>query len=370
MTKLSEKLPQGPMQTGEGRISAYLCFLLGALSLLGVLAFMFPSYLTTPQLREAYDPAHMRGLIAAGLIASAGFGVFSLRTKSDAVYVLTGFACCIVAMMLGGPDVAQGIIEPGALYIGLDWFIIGLLSTGAGFIILEKLVPLRPEQPILREDWLLDMKHFLFFHLAIGFFLFVANFVVHEWYSWFVIPGLGELVRSLPFPVQFFLILVVVDFAQYWVHRLYHTNGFFWRVHSVHHSAEHMDWMASSRLNFIEPMITRTLGLIGISTFGFEQGPINAYIIFIGFHATFIHANCGIDFSKIEWLFVSPKHHHWHHAKAEEAINTNFAVHLAIFDRLFGTLYLPKEWPDAYGVVGVAPPKSIVKQQLHPFAVH
>ena len=368
MTSFSEKLPRGPMIVGEGRISAYLCLLLSALSLMGVFAFMFPSYLTTPQLREAYDPAYMRAVMAVGLTASAMFGAFALWKKADRRFAVAGLALGAAAMLLGGPDVAQGDVEPGALYIGFDWFIIGLLSTGGVFILVEKIAPLRRDQPILRENWLLDMKHFLFFHLLIGFFLFAGNYIVHEWFSWAIIPGLGAFVRSLPFAVQFFLILAVVDFAQYWVHRLYHTNGFLWRVHSVHHSAEHMDWMASSRLNIIEPLITRTLGLIGISLVGFEQGPINAYIIFIGFHATFIHANCGIDFSIVEWLFVSPKHHHWHHAKADAAINKNFAVHLAIFDRLFGTLYLPKEWPDEYGVVGDAPPNSIVRQQLHPFA--
>lgn len=367
MTSLSDKLPRGPMKAGEGQISAYLCLLLSALSLIGVFAFMFPSHLTTPQLREAYDPEHMRTLMALGLTASAMFGAFALRKKTDRRFALIGLALAAIAMLLGGPNVAQGAIEPGALYIGVDWFIIGLLSTGSIFILIEKLAPLRRDQPILRDDWLLDMKHFLFYHLTIGFFLFVGNYIVHDWFSWAIIPRLGEFVQSLPFAVQFFLILAVVDFAQYWVHRLYHSNAFFWRVHSVHHSSEHMDWMASSRLNIIEPLISRTLGLIGISVVGFEQGPINAYIIFIAFHATFIHANCGVDLSKVEWLFVSPKHHHWHHAKAEEAINKNFAVHLSVYDRLFGTHYLPKEWPDEYGVVGEAPPNSIVKQQLHPF---
>tara|TARA_R110001606_G_scaffold111044_6_gene237403 strand:- start:779 stop:985 length:207 start_codon:yes stop_codon:yes gene_type:complete len=64
---------------------------------------------------------------------------------------------------------------------------------------------------------------------------------------------------------------------------------------------------------------------------------------------------------------VTPKFHHWHHAKAEEAINKNYAVHFSFFDRLFGTYYLPEEWPDSYGVVHGAPPTGLVNQQLHPF---
>ena len=59
MTKLLPKLPQGKLKFGEGRISAYLSFLLGILSLLGVFAFMFPAYLTTPDMRHTYDPEHI-----------------------------------------------------------------------------------------------------------------------------------------------------------------------------------------------------------------------------------------------------------------------------------------------------------------------
>ena len=368
MMKLLPRLPEGAQHAGEGKISAYLCFLLGLLSLLGCLAFLFPSVLTTPNLREAYDPAILRGVMAASLAASAGFGAFALFRKAERRFAVAGLALCAAAMLLGGPDVAVGKIEPSEFYVGLDWFIIGLLTTGGAFILLEKLAPLRRDQPVLRDKWLLDMKHFFLFHMSIGFFLFTTNYFVHEWFSWAILPGVGAFIRTLPSLVQFALIILAVDFAQYWVHRLYHENGFFWRVHAVHHSAEHMDWLASSRLNFIEPLITRTSGLLMLSIFGFEQGPINAYILFIGFHATFIHANCGIEFGWLEKIFVTPKHHHWHHAQDEAAMNKNYAVHIALLDHLFGTFYLPKEWPAAYGVIGEQPPASLIRQQLYPFS--
>ncbi|MEO1014497.1 MAG: sterol desaturase family protein [Pseudomonadota bacterium] len=349
-------------------MAAALCALFGLLSLMGVLAFRFPALLTTPHLRATYDPDHLRILMAAGLIVCAGCGAFALYKRASLALAFLGLAAAAACLALGGPAVAIGELKPTPFYIGLDWFVIGLLTTGGAFVLIEKLAPLRREQPVLREDWTLDLKHFFMFHRLIGFYLFAGNYIVHEWFSWMIIPGVGGAVRELPFLVQFLLILVAVDFAQYWVHRLYHSPGFFWRVHSVHHSAEHMDWLASSRLNVIEPLITRTLGLLAIAVCGFDQGPINAYILFIGFHATFIHANCGIEFAALERFFVTPKHHHWHHAKDEEAINKNFAVHLSIFDRIFGTYYLPKAWPEAYGVVGEAPPKSLARQQLHPFA--
>lgn len=364
--RLLPHLPKGHFKIGEGRLSGWLCFLLNAMVLMSVFAFMFPAYLTIPELRETYNPDLFRAMMAGGLILASGFGAFAIYKQSERRFAWAGLAMGAIAMLLGGPGVAVGDLSSSPIYIGLDWFVIGLITTGGSFILLEKMSPLRREQPILREDWALDMKHFLFFHLLLGFFLLFGNTVVTELFSWAVLPEIGAFISSLPFLVQFGLILLTIDTLQYGAHRFYHETNFGWRIHSVHHSTEHMDWLASSRLNIIEPLITRTLGLIGLAVMGFDQGPINAYIIFVGFHATLIHANCSINFDWIDWLLVTPKYHHWHHAKTEEAVNKNYAVYLTFLDRIGGTRYCPKEWPEAYGVLDGEPPKTLMGQQLHP----
>ena len=61
----------GPFRFGEGKISGWISVVLGALSVLGVLCFRFPDYLTTPQLRAAYRVDEMRYLLAGGMIFSA-----------------------------------------------------------------------------------------------------------------------------------------------------------------------------------------------------------------------------------------------------------------------------------------------------------
>ena len=98
-----------------------------------------------------------------------------------------------------------------------------------------------------------------------------------------------------------------------------------------------MDWLAGSRLNVLEALITRTLGLVIISNLGFGQGPISAYIIFVAFHSTFIHANFGLNLRWMESLFVTPKYHHWHHSDAVEAVNKNYAIYFTFIDKIFGT---------------------------------
>jgi len=367
MPRLLPKLPNGKLKAGEGHISAYMSFILGALSLLGVLAFMFPAFLTTPDIRQAFNPDYYRLLMTGGLILSTGFGAFALFRQAERRFAWCGILFALITMVLGGPSVAVGDLTPSALYIGVDWLIIGFISTASLFVLMEKLAPLRPNQPVFRNEWILDMKYFIFYHLAIGFFLITGNFVVHNWFDWLQLPITSQFISELPFLVQFGLLILFIDIMQYAVHRLYHETKFFWKIHSVHHSTETMDWLASSRLNFLEALITRTLGLLIISSLGFAQGPINAYLIFVGFHATFIHANIGLNLRWLEWLLVTPKYHHWHHADTVEAVNKNYAVYLTFIDKVFGTQYNPKHWPEGYGIIDGRPPEGLFRQQIYPF---
>src|SRR3546814_7854995 len=48
-------------------------------------------------------------------------------------------------------------------------------------------------------------------------------------------------VASLPWIVQFVVVLVASDMAQYWFHRSFHRYPFLWGFHAVHHSAKSMD---------------------------------------------------------------------------------------------------------------------------------
>ena len=56
-------------------------------------------------------------------------------------------------------------------------------------------------------------------------------------------------------------------------------------------------------------------------------------------------------FGPLRWLMATPQFHHWHHGAEREAVDKNFAVHLPVLDRLFGTCYLPGDrWPASYGL--------------------
>jgi sterol desaturase/sphingolipid hydroxylase (fatty acid hydroxylase superfamily) len=57
---------------------------------------------------------------------------------------------------------------------------------------------------------------------------------------------------------------------------------------------------------------------------------------------------------------VTPEYHHWHHAGEREHLNHNFSG-LPVIDAMFGTLHLPKRWPESYGI-DEAQPESYLDQ--------
>ena len=55
----------GALKRGHGLISGVIALSLAILCFLGVLAFHFPEYLTTPQLRKSYNVDMIRNIMLA-----------------------------------------------------------------------------------------------------------------------------------------------------------------------------------------------------------------------------------------------------------------------------------------------------------------
>ena len=129
-----------------------------------------------------------------------------------------------------------------------------------------------------------------------------------------------------------------------------------------------LDWIAGSRLHLVDVVVTRAFTLIPIVLLGFAPAAVYAYLVFVSFHAVFIHANVRFRGGWLERVLVMPRFHHWHHSAAPEAVDTNFAVHMPWIDRLFGTYYMPDDrWPEEYGIAGDPVPDGYLAQFVEPF---
>ena len=129
-----------------------------------------------------------------------------------------------------------------------------------------------------------------------------------------------------------------------------------------------MDWLAGSRMHLVDVVVTRALAFVPLYVLGFAEPAVYAYLVFVSFHAIFVHANVRFTFGRLADIVGTPRFHHWHHSAEPEAVDKNFAIHLPVIDRVFGTLYLPhRAWPAAYGIAQSRVPESYLAQLVFPF---
>ncbi len=360
-------MPERSLRVGEGRISGMISLTLGALAFLGALAWRYPEYLTTAELREVYDVDVLRVMMRVAMWTSIGFGLFNfVRSRGERWMGAVGVGCTLLAYGVGGalPERTVEQVGPG---IGVDWMVLDLLKSTIIFIFLEKLFPKYREQPILRPEWQLDLGYFAMNHLLIGVLIMVANGFAPQVFGWAVNEHVQRFVSGLWLPAQVLLLMLCADLVQYWLHRAYHEIPWLWGLHAVHHSAEHLDWLAGSRTHLLQTLLDRALVVVPLYLLGPREEALNIYVIIVAFQAVLIHSNIGLRFGVLGYLFVTPQFHHWHHSKDKPAIDTNYAAHLPVLDLVFGTFHMPKEhWPREYGTLKRLP-RTFWGQLLYPF---
>jgi sterol desaturase/sphingolipid hydroxylase (fatty acid hydroxylase superfamily) len=249
-----------------------------------------------------------------------------------------------------------------------------LIILFAVFAPLEKLFPLR-KQKTFRPHWAIDTGYYFINSLLPKVILIVVLSKVLAIIGQYGPTSFYQYVASLPFEFRFPAAIIVGEIGGYWGHRLMHEMPGLWRFHAVHHSAEELDWIVNTRAHPIDILITRAFGLIPLYLLGLVQPTgladpvVTAYALFGTLWSFVVHANVKWRFGALESLIATPAFHHWHHTKdGPELINKNYAAILPFVDRLFGTLYLPKDqWPKKYGIDSHKVANGLIGQLIQPF---
>jgi len=357
-----------PARFGYGWISGTLSVFLGALSVFAVLCFRWPEYLVFEEFRGKYPIPLVRAILELAIGLSFLLAFLSAMLRRKKVLAVTGILLALLAVLLGGSEVPLGELSGDShFYLGLDWFILTLLVLTAVFVPMERLFPYRREQSVFRRGWVTDLQHFFVSHLAVQLLTYLTLLPATVIFAWITGPQLQALVQSQPLWLQFIELMIAADMVEYATHRFFHTS-WAWRFHAVHHSVEHMDWIAGSRLHVVDIVVTRGMTFMPIYLLGFAQPAVYAYLLFVSFHAVFLHTNTGFRLGWLENIIAMPRFHHWHHSSEPEAIDKNFALHFPFLDRIFGSFHLPKDrWPKEYGVGGYKLPEGWWAQLWWPF---
>lgn len=365
---LRKKFENIELNSGQGKVSAFLSVSLSLLAIFAALCFLFPNILTTPELRPFYSKYYdiFYYSLLVGIFISASFGAYSAILKQNK-YGFYGLCFSIIAVILGCGLIKAPTLPSLPFYAGFDYFIITLIILALVFIPLEGFFAKNKDQKLLRNGWVTDMKYFMFSHIGIQLFSFLTVMPIQYWITHIPNNPIVPYIQIQPIWVQFIELLIIVDFTTYWIHRALHEVNFLWRFHAIHHSTEQMDWLASSRLHIVEVLITRFIATLPIFLLGFHTSAVFAYLIFISFHAIFIHSNVRFRFPYLRWLIATPEFHHWHHSSEKPAIDKNYAAFIPLYDVIFKSIYMPNHLASVYGTVGYKIPNSFVKQFTWPF---
>lgn len=360
--------PVDVRRVGSGWLSGFFAVLLALSGLAMVIALRFPGWFATPELELVRQWGGFRGVLHMLLLAAYALSLLSLLLRPRKVLGLTGLLIALAATLLGGAQAEAAEVRSWGIFFGLDFFAVNLLATGFMFAPLERMVPHRKDQRLFRNEWREDLFYFLISSMFVQLLSFLAlapSTVINASTGSF--DAFRSWIAGLPWLVQFAVVIVASDFVQYWYHRAFHQVPFLWGFHAVHHSAKSMDWLAGSRMHLVEVVLLRAVTSLPLFTLGFSPGVMQAYIGFVYVWSSLLHANVKGDFDRLGHWVATPRFHHWHHGLEAEAVDVNFAIHLPLLDKLFGTFHLPQgRWPKDYGIPEDVP-QDYLGQQLYPW---
>ena len=148
-------------------------------------------------------------------------------------------------------------------------------------------------------------------------------------------------VTDLPL-ISFLIYLLLLDLADYWIHRGQHRIAWWWELHAVHHSQRQMTFWSDNRNHLLDDLIRDALValvavLIGVAPEQFVLLTVASRVL-----QSVQHANLRWRWGGLaERLVVSPSFHRLHHAigfgHEGPAKGCNFAVLFPVWDLLFRT---------------------------------
>jgi sterol desaturase/sphingolipid hydroxylase (fatty acid hydroxylase superfamily) len=233
---------------------------------------------------------------------------------------------------------------------------------------------------------------YLFFNVFVFSVVFGWSILSYQLVSNGIIAGLAAILgpvspSALPPYVTRSAVTVMLFLAYelgYWFHHwLCHKVPVLWEFHKAHHTAEVLTPLTNFRVHPVDiwlfanilacsAAVANGLGkfMFGETAYQYAFSDTNIILVlFIHAYVHLQHTHMWISFRGLAGrIFISPAHHQVHHSANPKHFNKNFGSCLALWDWMFGTLYVPgkarepltfgfADHPDAHTVKGelVAP---------------
>lgn len=207
-----------------------------------------------------------------------------------------------------------------------------------------------------------------FLLVMLNLFTWTALFKVFDTYFlnfWEDALGISRLdpFGAWPLWAQIVVLMLILDFTNYWSHRLLH-RPWMWGIHSLHHSDEKMNFSTTFRVHGLEMV---QMKMVVVVIIGWLSLPVTALAVAVfirSWYGLYVHSRLPFDHGRFRKVFVSPNYHRWHHADDPSVYGKNLGDMFPIWDIAFGTHYDPGTCNIPQGVSDA--PKDIFRAQYFP----
>lgn len=232
-----------------------------------------------------------------------------------------------------------------------------------GFV--RRLSAIFPKNLWTHPSSLADIRFFIVNKMLAPFYL-AGAVLASAWIGFKIAGAITALFGPVSTPLGSGTLMIVVftlalfiayDFGRFLAHHLMHEVPVLWEFHKVHHSAEVLQPFTTARGHPVEfilfgmlanimqgivmaPFVYVTAGEIG--PFHFLGANVFNFLFYLS--ANIRHMHVPISFGPLlDKVFISPAQHQVHHSALQKHWGANRGYALAIWDRSFGTHYIPEE---------------------------
>lgn len=234
---------------------------------------------------------------------------------------------------------------------------------------LERLLPHRREWSPALDDLSTDLGFMAAVQLAfppiMGLFLTSA---LVEPARGLGLPTTVIWPHTWPIWSQVVLMVLVVDFLRYWLHRASHEVDLLWRLHAVHHSVSKLYWLNTARFHVLEKALQMCADSLPFLLMGVRPEVLSLYYLTYASNGFFQHCNIELRYGLLNYVVGSAETHRWHHSVVPREANANYGSTTVVWDVVFGTWFLPPAREvDQLGLHDAAYPRSFAGLMRAPF---
>ena len=168
------------------------------------------------------------------------------------------------------------------------------------------------------------------------------------------VPLTNPIIRSVLLTI---FVVLLADFGWFLSHYLMHRIPLLWYFHEVHHSAEVLTPVTVYRVHPLEDFVNASIGpalsALGAAIYAaLSRSDVTVITIFgvnvliFAFHLFAFqlrHSHIWLSYGPIlSRIFISPAQHHIHHSLDAKHWSKNYGFIFAVWDGLFGSLYVPR----------------------------